>query len=506
MNRKLRRIQAAEKQKIARRLEESVKVNGGGPVLQGDGIRYELAEKTKAIACGGIGAIHRMVKRLGLPERIDDAVKLLKRHHPYHESDHVLSLAYNIVCGGQVLEDIELRRNDRVFLDALGAASIPDPTTAGDFCRRFNAEAVDALMDAFNATRVSVWRSQGLSFRSETAKIDADGTMVPTTGECKEGMDIAYNGVWGYHALVVSLANTGEPLYVLNRPGNRPSQEGVVPYFDKAVSTCRAAGFEDVLLRGDTDFSITRDFDRWTDDGVRFVFGFDANKKAVAWADAAPEEGFEELERRAERAIATQPRARPRNVKDEIVRQRRFKTLRLNGEHIVEFPYQPRRCDREYRMVAVRKNITVARGEQALFDKIRYHFYVTNDWQMAPEEVVYEANARCNQENLIQQLKTGMRALHAPVNTLHANWAYMVMASLAWSIKAWVGMSLPISARWRTRHEQERDAILRMDFRTFLQVFVMVPAQILRTGRRLVYRLLAWNRWQSTFLRFAHAT
>ena len=506
MNRKLRRIQAAEKQKIARRLEESVKVNGGGPVLQGDGIRYELAEKTKAIACGGIGAIHRMVKRLGLSERIDGAVKLLKRHHPYHESDHVLSLAYNIVCGGQVLEDIELRRNDRVFLDALGAASIPDPTTAGDFCRRFNAEAVDALMDAFNATRVRVWRSQGSSFRSETAKIDADGTMVPTTGECKEGMDIAYNGVWGYHALVVSRANTGEPLYVLNRPGNRPSQEGVVPYFDKAVSTCRAAGFEDVLLRGDTDFSITRDFDRWTDDGVRFVFGFDANKKAVAWADAAPEEGFEELERRAERAIATQPRARPRNVKDEIVRQRRFKTLRLNGEHIVEFPYQPRRCDREYRMVAVRKNITVARGEQALFDKIRYHFYVTNDWQMAPEEVVYEANARCNQENLIQQLKTGMRALHAPVNTLHANWAYMVMASLAWSIKAWVGMSLPISARWRTRHEQERDAILRMDFRTFLQVFVMVPAQILRTGRRLVYRLLAWNRWQSTFLRFAHAT
>jgi hypothetical protein len=82
----------------------------------------------------------------------------------------------------------------------------------------------------------------------------------------------------------------------------------------------------------------------------------------------------------------------------------------------------------------------------------------------------------------------------------------MVMASLAWSIKAWVGMSLPISARWRARHEQERDALLRMDFRTFLQVFVLVLAQILRTGRRLVYRLLAWSPWQSTFLRFAHAT
>jgi len=506
VNRKLRRVQAAEKHKITRRLKESVTVNRGGPVLQGDGVRYELADKTKAIACGGIGAIHRMVKRFGLAQRIDDAVKLLKVHHPYHESDHVLSLAYNIVCGGQVLEDIEVRRNDRVFLDALGAASIPDPTTAGDFCRRFDADAVNALMDAINATRSKVWKSQGSSFLSETARIDGDGTLVPTTGECKEGMDIAYNGVWGYQVLVVSLANTGEPLYVLNRPGNRPSHEGVVPYFDKAVSTCRAAGFEDVLLRGDSDFSITREFDRWSDEGVRFVFGFDANKKAVAWAEAAPEEGFEELERRAERAVATQPRARPRNVKNDIVRQRRFKTLRLNSEQIVEFPYQPSRCGREYRMVAVRKNITVAQGEQALFDKIRYYFYVTNDWEMEPVDVVYEANARCNQENLIQQLKTGMRALHAPVNTLHANWAYMVMASLAWSIKAWVGMSLPISSRWKVRHEQERDAILRMDFRSFLQAFVMVPAQILRSGRRLIYRLLAWNPWQSTFLRFAHAT
>lgn len=475
-------------------------------MLKGDGIRYELAERTKAIACGGIGAIHRMVRQLGLPERIDDAVKLLKVHHPYHESDHVLNIAYNTVCGGQVLEDIEIRRNDRVFLDALGTESIPDPTTAGDFCRRFDIGAVDALMDAINATRVDVWRAQPDSFRAQTAKVDADGTLVPTTGQCKEGMDIAYNGVWGYHALVVSLANTNEPLFVVNRSGNRPSHEGVVPYYDKAVAACRAGGFSDVLLRGDTDFSLTREFDRWTDDRVRFVFGFDTNPKARGWAEAAPEEGYEEMVRRAERAIATQPRARPQNVKQQIVRQRGFKNLRLNGEQVVDFPYQPSRCSKEYRMIALRKNITVARGEQALIDEIRYHFFITNDRDMEPHEVVQEAHARCNQENLIQQLKNGVRALHAPVNTLLANWAFMVMASLGWSIKAWVGMSLPVSPRWRERHEQEREAIIRMDFRTFLQAFVLVPAQIVRSGRRLVYRLLAWNPWQPAFLRFVHAT
>ena len=112
--------------------------------------------------------------------------------------------------------------------------------------------------------RLAVWqRCPGLT--EQTARIDGDGTLVPTTGACKEGMDISYNGIWGYHPLVVSLANTGEPLFLKNRSGNRPSHEGVIPYFDKAIALCRRAGFRDILLRGDTDFALTTAFDRWTD-------------------------------------------------------------------------------------------------------------------------------------------------------------------------------------------------------------------------------------------------
>jgi hypothetical protein len=95
-----------------------------------------------------------MVRQLGLQKRIDDRLRLFKIHHPYYESDHVLSVAYNALCGGRVLEDIEIRRQDRVFLDALGAESIPDPTTAGDFCRRFEPEDIDALMEAINEVRL----------------------------------------------------------------------------------------------------------------------------------------------------------------------------------------------------------------------------------------------------------------------------------------------------------------------------------------------------------------
>ena len=205
----------------------------------------------------------------------------LKRHLPYQESDHVLNIAYNALSGGTCMEDIELRRNDEVYLDALGAQRIPDPTTAGDFCRRFEEDDVESLMDTFNKVRLKVWRQQPDAFFEE-AVLEADGTLAPTTGECKDGMDVAYDGTWGYHPLLISLANTAEPLYLVNRSGNRSSHEGAAKRFDQAIALCQRAGFDQILLRGDTDFSQTRYLDGWDDQGVGFIFGIDAMKNLVA--------------------------------------------------------------------------------------------------------------------------------------------------------------------------------------------------------------------------------
>jgi hypothetical protein len=485
-----------EKRQIERQLKAAVVVNEGGPVLRGGNIEYELSARAKGIAHGGMGLVQRVVRRIGLAEAIDAKVRVLKIHKPYHESDHVLNVAYNALCGGERLEDIELRRKDRVMLEALGTASLPDPTTAGDFCRRFDGKSIEGLMDAINETRLKVWAQQPETFR-QTARIDADGSIIATTGECKEGMDISYNGIWGYSALVVSLANTGEPLYLTNRGGNRPSHEGVIGLFDKSVALCRRAGFRDVLLRGDTDFSLTSELDRWTDQGVRFVFGYDARAKVTAEADRVPETLYQELERRADIEL----RARPENVKDRIVRKREFKVIRTKSEEVFEFEYQPMKCRRSYRIVALRKNLSVEKGEAVLFDDIRYFFYITNDRKMTPVEVVQEARHRCNQENLIAQLKGGVRALHAPVNTLHANWAYMVMAALAWSLKAWIALLVPVSSRWAVMHLEQRRRLLTMDFRTFVAAIIHIPCQIIRAARRIRYRILAWNEWQATFFR-----
>jgi len=463
-------------------------------------IHYEIADRTRATAHGGIGAIHLLVRKLELDEAIDRQFGLLKIHLPYHESDHVLNIAYNLLAGGTCLEHLELLRNDESYLDALGARRIPDPTTAGDFCRRFDAHAIDLLQEVFNETRLKVWRRQPESFFDE-AVLDADGTMVETTGECKEGMDINHKGQWGYHPLVLSLANTAEPLYVVNRSGNRPSHEQAAAYFDRAIALCRRAGFKKIRLRGDTDFTQTEHLDRWDQQGVKFVFGIDAMANLYQLAENLPKNTWKVLVRRAKYEVKTQPRKRPENVKQQVVEAREFEDIRLVKEYVAAFRYQPTKCQKDYRVVVVWKDLEVHQGQKKLFDDSRCFFYISNDEEKPAAEIVFEANGRCNQENLLAQLKGDTRSLAAPVDSLLANWAYMVMGSLAWSLKAWAALMLPEEGRWNEKQQEEKRKLLRMDFTTFRRAMIQVPAQILSTGRQIVYRFLAWNPWQHVFFR-----
>jgi len=495
-----RRNLANRKRRIQRRLRDRRWPDQPEPMYNASNIHYELSARTRGLDTGGIGAMHRLARYTGLIQEIDRRVTVLKMHLPYHESDHVLGIAYNILCGGTCLQDIELRRQNEVYLDALGAQRIPDPTTAGDFCRRFSEASIELLMTAVNEARLRVWRRQSPSFFRE-ATIDADGTLAETTGECKEGMDISYKGVWGYHPLVVSLAETGEPLYLVNRSGNRPSHEGAADRLDQSAGLCRRAGFRRITFRGDTDFTQTRHLDRWDAAGIRFIFGCDASVGLIERAEALPCKAWTRLVRPDKYEVATELRRRPENVKDIRVIEREFESLRLRSEDVAEFAYAPTACQRSYRVVVVRKNISVEKGAARLFDEIRYFFYITNDRKTAAPEIVFSANRRCNQENLLEQLKNGVQAMRMPVDTLLSNWAYMVMASVAWTLKAWFALLLPEGGRWAASHEREKRTVLRMEFRSFLNAFVRVPAQVVRTGRRVVFRLLSWNPWQHVFLR-----
>jgi hypothetical protein len=464
VNASLHRQLNRRKRRILRRIENQPGVERHTPMMTASNIRYEIADRARAISPGGIGAIHLLARKLGLIEDIDRGLHLLKRHLPYFESDHVLNIAYNLLAGGSRLEHLEIRRNDEVYLDALGARRLPDPTTAGDFCRRFTEADVERLMDAYNETRLRAWSQQPEDFFEE-AFIDADGTIAPTDGWCKQGVDLSYNGVWSYHPLIVSLANTAEPLYLVNRSGNRPSHEHAAEYLDRAAALCRRAGFRKITYRGDTKFTQTKSLDRWDGDD-RYT-------------------------------IMTVPRRARERHKERIVAERQFETLKLIGEEVAEFEYRPVACKKTYRVVVLRKKLVVEKGQLWLFQPDRYFFYITNDRTSPASEIVFLANDRCDQENLIAQLK----AMAMPVGDLVSNWAYLVMASLAWSLKAWSALVLPETGRWAAKYRAEKRSLLRMEFSTFCVAMIQVPCQVVRTSRRIVYRLLSWNPWQGVFLR-----
>jgi hypothetical protein len=232
------------------------------------------------------------------------------------------------------------------------------------------------------------------------------------------------------------------------------------------------------------------------------LFGIDAMPNLVALAEGLPESAFSFLER-PEAPIKTVPRQQPQRHKQRIVEERGFETIHTLCETVAEFNYQPTACKRAYRVVVLRKLLATDKGQLRLFEKYRYFFFITNDRTMTAEEVVLVANGRCNQENLIAQLKGGVHALTTPVGDLISNWAYMIMASLAWSLKAWAALLVPEAPRHASKHRAEKQTLLRMEFRTFRAAIIEMPCQIVRGGRRLVYRLMSWNPWQGVFLRLA---
>ena len=293
------------------------------PVFGAGRVHYEVGARVNAMSYGGIGVMRRLASKLGLVREVNARLKALKRHLPYHESDHVLNIAFNVLCGGTRLQDIESLRNNAAYMDAPGAETIPSPSAAGDFTRRLGEAGVTGLMDGINAVRPQLWRGRGRDLPAPVAYVDVDGTVAPTLGDRKEGMDRSYKGMWGYHPLVVSLANTGEVPYLVNRPGNVVSHSGAAEWIGRAVALV-SPHVERVCVRGDTDFSLTAHFDRWSEE-ADFIFGYDAQPGMKARAAALDDEAWERLERRPRwlsRTGAT--RRRRENVRGRIVFERGY--------------------------------------------------------------------------------------------------------------------------------------------------------------------------------------
>jgi hypothetical protein len=260
-------------------------------------IHHRPGRHAQGLASGGLDALLPVARRTGSIAAIDHRLHLLRRRLPYHESDHILDIAPNLLAGGRCLEHIERLRTDEVHLDAPGARRIPDPTAEADSCRRSHEPDARDLMRAINGARLHACARQPADSFAE-ATVDGDGTPGATGAECKGGADIAHDGTRGYHPPPVTPARAGEPLSPVDRSGDRPSHEGAHTSIDGAIALCRKAGFRRISPRGDTDFSQAAYLDRREAiEGVRFVFGTGNNEAPIAGAAGLPAEAYSSPER-----------------------------------------------------------------------------------------------------------------------------------------------------------------------------------------------------------------
>ena len=454
--------------------------------------QLEVDQRADTTAYGGLELAHRLATALGVAEAIDGPVEVLKLHMPYHESDHLLAQAYNLFVGGSCLQDLQNLQDADAVKRLLGAVRLPDPTTAGDFLRRFKARHLRDLQTALDVVRVRAWSCLPKAKRRQ-ATIDMDSTIKPVYGECKQGADFTYNRKYGYHPLLVSLAETGECLRLINRPGNVSSAEGIEQEIE-AVLPLVSEHFDRVYLRGDSKFC-RRDLVTMADQqGACFAFVKEQSPNLPAIAESLPRTAWtpfhSHLQKERMSKTGATRKKRPRRKK-RIAKQRGYRNLRTVREWVAETDYRLTDTEVDCRLVIKRKKLEVRDKQGQLFTEYRYQYVLTNipASEMDTAEVVRFAYKRCHQENAIEQLKNGLGGLRMPTGELLANGVFMLAAQIAWNLRAWLSLlALP-------------ESTLRWEWKWFRHAFVYVGARVVEHAGRVVVRLTRSHRWLSEILR-----
>ena len=411
-----------------------------GPVFRHPKLHAEV-ESSDTTSLGGLALAARLVARLGIPKLIDDRLSLLRSHRPFRESDHVLTHVYNLFAGGSAIEDIADLQHSAPVGRLLGASRVPDPTTAGDFLRRFDGEQIKALdqaIDECHARAWSKWRRR--KKKQALGVVDLDSHVHHVYGNQKEGADFTYKGGFGYHPLVISLAETQECLRLVNRPGSVSSAEGAAKQLEGLAPMLKAR-FQRVLVRGDSAFAQQAIFDVCEAEGMHFATVSAKQSNFEKLAEAIPEHDWRPFRGTAKKSTPRgRGRARRNNLRRKRARERGKRDLRLEKQWVAEVDYRPSRSPHSYRLIVRRQRIEQShQGE--LFELWRYRFVLTNlPRSTTTAEAVRQTYRRCDQEKVIEQLQNGLAAMKLPTGTLLANHAYLVCARLAQNIKAWLAM------------------------------------------------------------------
>jgi hypothetical protein len=468
-------------------------------------LHMEVAERSTVTPFGGLAVATAFLRRFRVAPAIDERVQVLKLHRPFHESDHVLAQALSLYVGGECLEDQAALQHDEGVLRLLGACRLPDPTTAGDFLRRFDERlhprALAGLRAAIDAVQDAVWsRRAGQRQRKRAwATVDLDGHTKELYGEQKQGADFDHRGRWSYSVLLASLAGTGECLAVRLRPGNVRSSEGAAELLAETLPRVQRR-FSRVLVRADSDFDRRDVREACEAAGVSFAFVAREAANRLPWAEGIPESAWKTFRTRAHRARRERreragfvPRHRPRNRRRRRARERGYTNLALTHQWLAEIPWTPPGSDRTYRRIVRRQRIEQSEGQERLFELYRYRYVVTNlpaSWS-APE-VIDATYQRCDQENVIEQMGSGVALWRMPVAEFDGNRAWLEIGRLAWNLGKWIAqLVLPAE-------------VVRWEWKRYRKAFVHVAAEVILRSRQRWLRLSPAHRFLATLVA-AHA-
>jgi len=441
---------------------------------------------------GGLALAASLVRSLGLAKDLDRGLSLLASHRPFHESDHVLTHVYNLYAGGTCIEDIADLQTSEPVRRMLGAERIPDPTTAGDFLRRFDADSLRSLDGVIDRAQEKVWKRRYGKKKAERAIVDLDSCVRSVYGDHKEGTDFTYKGSFGYHPLVISLAGTLECLRLVNRSGNEASAAGSEDHL-RELFPMLGRRFKQVIVRGDSAFSKQPIFDACEEAGHFFAVVSPQQQNFSSLFEALPGEAWKPYRQRKQNEVpACRRRKRGRNRRRERALARNKRDLKLEKQWIAEIPYRPERSDTTYRLIARYQEIE--EHEQGhLFMLTRFRFVLSNlPSSTSTEEVMDLTYQRCDQENLIEQLQHGVSAMRMPTGGMVSNAAFLTCARLAHNLKPWLAqIALPREA-------------MRWEWKRFRRAFVYCAARIVHSARQTHVRFADSHRFVDTILE-AHA-
>jgi hypothetical protein len=415
-------------------------------------VRLEVTDEALTVHTG-LSLFYAMAEALEIPRTLDERVKVKKRESGYPESEHILALAANAFVGGDYLEDLEALREDVAIQRVIGRKDLPDPTTAGDFCRRFTLGHLLQLNRAFAEIEQRVYEH-----RPEVTRwtIDVDAKVHEVYGERKQGAAKSYNGVYSLQPLYGFVHETDEMIHCELRSGNTHPGAGGAGFL-RRLKRKIPEGVKEIHLRSDSALYAQKVVEFCEEEGWTFTITADQTGPLMKQIEALPESAWKTDSEEASLSYG-------------------------------ETWYQPVKWAHPYRYLIRREKKGEKSGQSALFEVMSYSYYVVvTNREDGVKEVLELHDKRGMSERRIAQF-TNEFLFHLPMEGFMSNWVYLLCAQLAYNLSLWI-RDLVLPPFYRKKH-----------IKRIRRTIGLIASKVTHGGHQVRLRISVLHRWWRDFV------